>query len=151
MKKKNFASRSANGSPKPRADSLHEAPPPNQRAPVKHAAIAANVCAASLIALIFLGLAWELWLAPLRPGGSLLALKILPLLVPLFGVLRGRAYTYQWSSMLILAYLAEGAVRVWSERGLSAQLALAEALLALIFFAAAVAYVRAQPRVQRAA
>ena len=58
---------------------------------MRPAALAANVCAASLIALIFLGLAWELWLAPLKPGGSLLALKVLPLLVPLFGVLRGRA------------------------------------------------------------
>ncbi len=78
------------------------------------------VAVASLIALIFLGLAWELVLAPLRPGGSLLALKILPLLAPLFGILRGRVYTYQWTSMLILAYLAEGAVRAWSDRGMSA-------------------------------
>ena len=110
--------------------------------------IAANTCAASLIALIFLGLAWELWLAPLRPGGSLLALKILPLLAPLFGILRSRAYTFQWSSMLILTYLAEGAVRAWSERGLSAQLALAEALLSLVFFVAAVIYIRTLPRVR---
>jgi len=112
---------------------------------------AANVCAASLIALIFLGLAWELWLAPLRPGGSLLALKILPLLLPLFGILRGRAYTFQWSSMLILAYLAEGAVRAWSDRGLSAQLALAEALLSLVFFCAAIVYVRTLPRLPKSA
>ncbi len=113
---------------------------------MKRAALAANASAASLIALIFLGLAWELWLAPLRPGGSWLALKILPLLAPLFGILRGRAYTYQWSSMLILAYFAEGAVRAWSDRGLSAGLALAEAALALIFFVAAVTYVRTLPR-----
>ena len=116
---------------------------------MKSAALAANTCAASLIALIFLGLAWELWLAPLRPGGSLLALKVLPLLAPLFGILRGRAYTYQWSSMMILAYFAEGAVRAWSDHGLSAQLALAEALLALAFFAAALAYVRTLPRADR--
>ena len=98
--------------------------------------------AASLIALIFLGLAWELWLAPLRPGGSLLALKILPLLAPLFGILRGRVYTYQWTSMLILAYFAEGAVRAWSDHGLSAQLALAETALALTCFVASIVYVR---------
>lgn len=112
--------------------------------------IAANVCAASLIALIFLGLAWELWLAPLRPGGSLLALKVLPLMAPLFGILRGRAYTYQWSSMLVLAYVAEGAVRAWSDHGLSAQLALAQALLSFIFFVGAIAYVRTLPRAARA-
>ena len=58
----------------------------------------------SLLALIFLCLAWELWLAPLRPGGSWLALKALPLLLPLLGVLKRRRYTYQWSSMLILAW-----------------------------------------------
>ena len=98
--------------------------------------------AASLIALIFLGLAWELWLAPLRPGGSLLALKILPLLAPLFGILRGRVYTYQWTSMLILAYFAEGAVRAWSDHGLSAQLALAETALALTCFVDSIVYVR---------
>jgi uncharacterized membrane protein len=108
---------------------------------------AANcIAATSLIALIFLGLAWELWLAPVRPGGSLLALKILPLLAPLFGVLHGRIYTYQWTSMLILAYFAEGAVRAWSDRGASAQLALAEAALALVCFAASIVYVRAARR-----
>ena len=107
---------------------------------------AANACAASLIALIFLCLAWELWLAPLRPGGSWLALKILPLMAPLFGILRNRVYTFQWSSMLILAYLAEGAVRAWSDRGLSAQLAFAEALLSLFFFVTAIIYIRSLPR-----
>jgi uncharacterized membrane protein len=113
---------------------------------LKPAALASAICAAALIALIFLGLAWELWLAPLRPGGSLLALKVLPLLAPLFGVLRGRAYTYQWSSMLILAYFTEGVVRAWSDRGLSAQLALLQTALTVVFFIAAVAYIRTQPR-----
>jgi uncharacterized membrane protein len=100
----------------------------------------------SLIALIFLGLAWELVLAPLRPGGTLLALKVLPLLAPLFGLLHGKVYTFQWTSMLVLACFAEGAVRAWSERGLSAQLALAEAGLAVICFACCIAYVRAARR-----
>ena len=103
-------------------------------------------CVSSLIALVLLGLAWELWLAPLRPGGSLLALKVLPLLVPLFGILRGRIYTYQWASMLILAYFAEGAVRAWSDHGLSARLALVETALTLVFFLAAVLYVRSAGR-----
>ena len=76
----------------------------------------------SLIALILLGLAWELWLAPLRPGGSFLVLKVIPLLFPLFGVLRGKRYTYQWASMLILAYFTEGVVRAYSDSGLSASL-----------------------------
>ncbi len=104
--------------------------------------VAYILTAASLIALIFLSLAWELWLAPLRPGGSLLVLKVLPLLAPLFGILHGRIYTYQWTSMLILAYLAEGTVRAWSDRGMSAHLALVEVALALICFAGCIAYVR---------
>jgi len=93
--------------------------------------------------LIALCLAWELWLAPLRPGGSLLALKALPLTLPLPGVLRGRRYTFQWSSMLVLAYFAEGVTRGWSDKGLSQHLALAEFALSLAFFVAAVSYVRA--------
>ncbi len=96
----------------------------------------------SLIALIFLGLAWELVLAPARPGGSLLVLKILPLLAPLFGLLHGKIYTYQWTSMLVLAYFAEGAVRAWSDRGLSANLALLETGLAAICFVSCILYVR---------
>jgi uncharacterized membrane protein len=83
-----------------------------------------------------------MWLAPLRPGGSLVALKALPLAFPIPGILNGRRYTYQWSSMLILAYLAEGVVRAWSERGVSQWLAAAELALSLVFFASAVAYAR---------
>lgn len=97
---------------------------------------------ATLIALITLALAWELWLAPARPGGSLLALKALPLVLPLGGVLQGRRYTYQWSSMLILAYFAEGVTRVWADSGLARQLAIVEVLLSLGYFAAAVGYAR---------
>lgn len=92
----------------------------------------------TLLALIFLCLAWELWLAPLRPGGSWVALKALPLLLPLLGVLNGRRYTYQWASMLILVYFAEGVVRTLSDSGTAVALALAEALLALGFFGSAV-------------
>jgi uncharacterized membrane protein len=101
-----------------------------------------RVAGGALLALILLCLAWELWLAPLRPGGSLIALKALPLLLPLRGILAGRRYTFQWSSLLILAYFAEGATRAWSEHGLSQLLAGAEIVLSVVFFAAAVAYAR---------
>jgi len=100
------------------------------------------VASAALIALIALCVGWELWLAPLRPGGSLIALKALPLVLPLGGILGGRRYTYQWSSMLILAYFAEGVTRAWSDAGLSQSLAMAETALSVLFFAAAVAYAR---------
>ena len=107
------------------------------------------VAAAALLALIVLCVAWEIWLAPLKPGGTLLALKALPLALPLSGILKGKRYTYQWSSMLILAYFAEGATRAWSDAGLSRQLALAEIALSLGYFGAAVSLARLtrpQPR-----
>ena len=100
------------------------------------------IAASALVGLIVLCLAWELWLAPLRPGGSYLALKAAPLAIPLFGILLGRRYTYQWSSMFVLAYFTEGVVRAWSERGVSQLLAGAEIALSVIFFVAVVAYAR---------
>jgi uncharacterized membrane protein len=96
----------------------------------------------SLIALILLCTTWELFLAPLKPGGSWLVLKVLPLLAPLFGVLRGKRYTYQWSTLLIWLYFAEGVVRAYSDAGPSAHLALAEVALSLAYFASAVAFLR---------
>jgi uncharacterized membrane protein len=78
-----------------------------------------------------------------RPGGSWLVLKVLPLLLPLFGVLRGRRYTFQWSTLLVWFYFAEGAVRAWTDTGLSAQLAIAEIALSLGYFYSAVSWLRA--------
>jgi uncharacterized membrane protein len=98
--------------------------------------------AGSLVLLIVVCLAWELWLAPLRPGGSLVALKALPLTFPLRGILEGRRYTFQWASLLILAYFAEGITRAWAERGASQHLAIVEVVLSLAFFAAALSYAR---------
>lgn len=96
----------------------------------------------SLIALIFLCLAWESVLAPLRPGGSLLVLKIVPLLIPLFGILRGYRYTYQWASMLVLLYFTEGTVRAWSDTGTSALLAGVEVALSMMFFFCSIYYAK---------
>lgn len=101
-----------------------------------------QVAATSLVALIFLCVAWELWLAPVRPGGSWLVLKSLPLLLPLSGILRGRRYTHQWATMLILIYLAEGLVRGLTDRGAMQILAVLETLLATAFFLSAALYAR---------
>ncbi len=95
-----------------------------------------------LVALVLLCLAWELWLAPLRPGGSYIALKALPLVIPLVGIVQGKRRTYQWTSMFVLAYFTEGVVRAWGERGASQLLAGIEIALSLMFFAAVVAYSR---------
>ena len=96
----------------------------------------------SLIALVFLCLLWELRLAPVQPGGSWLFLKCAPLLAPLFGILHGRRYTYQWASMLILLYLTEGIVRVSTETGTGQWLAGTEVIFSLAFFGAAIGYIR---------
>ena len=96
----------------------------------------------SLLALIVLSILWELWLAPLHTGGSWLAFKVIPLLLPVRGVLIGRRYTYQWASMLILLYFIEGIVRMFSNTGLVAGLARIETGLALVFFLAAMFYAK---------
>lgn len=107
----------------------------------------------SLISLIFLCLAWEGWLAPLRPGGSWLILKGAFLLIPLFGILRGKRYTYKWLSLFIQFYLLEGLTRATSDSGLSQWLAMGETLLATIIFAMTILYIRAtrQPKEEMAA
>jgi uncharacterized membrane protein len=105
----------------------------------------------SLLGLIFLGLAWELWLSPLRPGGSWLALKVLPLCLPLAGLLKNRMYTYRWLSLLVWLYFTEGAVRATSEPAPGAWLAALEVLLSLALFAACVLHVRLRQKAARAA
>ena len=102
--------------------------------------------AVALIALILLCLAWEFWLAPLRPGGSWLALKAAPLALPLGGILSGRRYTFQWTSLLALPYFAEGVVRCFAESGAGRALAAGEIALSLALFAAAVVFSRAALR-----
>lgn len=94
----------------------------------------------SLLALIVLGLAWELWLAPI--GNRTLALKVLPLALPLAGLLKYRMYTYRWVSLLVWFYFTEGVVRAASERGTVVVLALIEVALSLLLFAACVLHVR---------
>ena len=101
---------------------------------------------ATWIALTFLCVAWEGFLAPLRPGGSLMTLKAVPLLIPLFGLLREKLYSYRWTSLLILAYFTEGAVRSWADTGLSRALAMAETGLSVVYFGACLAYVHLRLR-----
>lgn len=97
----------------------------------------------ALITLIFLCLAWEGWLAPLRPEGSWLILKGAFLLFPLFGILRGKRYTYKWLSLFIQFYLLEGATRATSETGLSQWLAAGETALAAVVFVLSILFIRA--------
>ncbi len=93
-----------------------------------------------VLGLIVLGLAWELWLAP--TGTGTLAIKVLPLLLPLPGLWRARLYTYRWLSLLVWLYFTEGVVRAVSDHGLSALLASLQVALCLSLFTACAVHVR---------
>ena len=123
--------------------------------PARDAAIAAGLqqvnlsrwlAVGSLVALVVLSVAWELYLAPIKPGGSLLALKALPLCVPLAGLLKNRMYTYRWVSLLVWLYFTEGAVRAYSDRAPSSYYALLEVFLCLTLFTACALHVRLRLR-----
>jgi uncharacterized membrane protein len=105
--------------------------------------------AAALLALALLELLWEMWLAPLKPGGSWLALKALPLLAFTPGVARGRVRARQWTLLLLPWYAAEGVVRAFSDSGRQALCACAAAALALAALAVGLGWFRAQRRTLR--
>jgi uncharacterized membrane protein len=97
---------------------------------------------ALLAALALVEIAWELWLAPLKPGGSWLALKALPLVALWPGVAQGRTRALQWALLLLPWYFAEGLVRGFSESGRHALCAATAAVLSLATIAAGLVYVR---------
>ena len=113
---------------------------PDTPVPPPHVALSRAVALASLLALIVLGLAWELWLAP--TGSGTLALKVLPLAFCVAGVLKYRMQTYRWLSLLVWVYVTEGAVRATSDRNGGVPYAIAELLLCLVLFAACAAHIR---------
>ena len=99
----------------------------------------------ALLGLIALGLAWELWLAP--TGGRWLAFKVLPLVIPLAGLLKHRLYTYRWVSLLVWLYFAEGIVRATgvpsgADGGISVLLAWGQVALCSVLFISCAAHVR---------
>lgn len=105
-------------------------------------ALTRTLAVGSLLGLIVLGLAWELFLAPIRPGGSWLALKVLPLCLPLAGLLKNRMYTYRWVSLMVWLYFTEGAVRAYSDKPPGNTLAMIEVTLCLMLFGACALHVR---------
>ena len=110
-----------------------------------------TLATACLLAMIALGLAWELWLAPLRPGGSWWALKVLPLALALPGVLKLRMYTYRWLSLAVWLYFTEACVRGWSDRWPGNALAITQGLLCLALFVACGLHVRLRLKAAKAA
>lgn len=112
-----------------------------------HVALTRRLAVASLVGLIVVGLAWELWLAPLREGGSWWAIKVLPLAVPLAGLLKNRMYTYRWVSLLVWLYFTEGVVRATSgESAMSVTMAVLQTLLCVSLFVACALHVRLRLR-----
>ena len=107
-----------------------------------HVSLTRLLAVSSLMGLIVLGLAWELWLAPVRPGGTLLALKVLPLCIPLTGLLKNRKYTYRWVSLIIWLYFTEGVVRAYGDAPPSNYLAMIEIFLCVVLFFACALHVR---------
>ena len=97
-----------------------------------------------VLSLIVLGLAWELVLAPIRPGGSWLAIKVLPLCIPLAGLLKNRMYTYRWVSLLVWLYFTEGVVRAYGDKWPGNLLALIEVLLCVLLFMACTVHIRSR-------
>jgi len=136
---------------KTRPDPMPDAPPGTVLPTPAGVDFARRAAVACTLALIVLGLGWELWLAPLRPGGSTLALKVLPLCLPLAGLLKNRMYTYRMLSLLVWLYVMEGSVRAWSDKGLSAWLAGLELLLCLGLFVACTVHIRLRLKAARAA
>jgi uncharacterized membrane protein len=119
---------------------------PSQQAPTQQVRTLQLIAIFSLLGLIILGLIWELWLAPLKPGGSLLAIKVLPLCIPLAGLLKNRMYTFRWVSLLVWLYFIEGTVRGYSDPFPSRYFAWIEIALCLILFTACAVYVRIRLR-----
>lgn len=97
---------------------------------------------AGCILMVALGVAWEAWLAPIRPGAWILALKMLPLALGLPAIARGNRRAYQWWSMGILLYFAEAIVRATSDTGPSVPLAWMQTGLAVFTYCAILAHVR---------
>ena len=118
--------------------------PPERRATIERLRL---LCVAALVSLIGLGVAWELWLAPLPQGTGMLALKVLPLCLGVAGLLKHRLYTYRWLTLLIWLYFTEGVVRVTGDAGLSQILAGIEIALSVVLFTACSVYIRLRLRV----
>lgn len=112
-------------------------PPPSPTAGVQRSRTLALV---TCLALIALGLAWELWLAP--TGRGTLAIKVLPLVIALPGLWRMRLYTYRWLSLAVWLYVTEAAVRINTPGGRGVECAAAQLLLAVVLFCACAWHVR---------
>ncbi|MCC5811659.1 MAG: DUF2069 domain-containing protein [Ectothiorhodospiraceae bacterium] len=101
-----------------------------------------------LLALILLLTLWIVWLSPPANSGyvvPLLLLLVLPLLLPLRGLLHGRRYTAAWTSLLAVFYFAHGVAAAWNE-GLLRWLGGLEIALSLGLFTGCLLYIQLHKR-----
>ena len=96
------------------------------------------------MALTLICLLWETLLAPLRPGGSWLVLKVVPVALIVPSALKGTRRALQGLSLLLPFYVAEGIVRGWSENGRHAVVAWVAAVIAAATFVAVLAWLRSE-------
>jgi uncharacterized membrane protein len=120
--------------------------PPLTETARRHVQVTRWLAVGSLLGLIALSFTWELWLAPLRPGGSWLVLKSLPLFLPLAGLLKNRMYTYRWVSLVVWLYFMEGVIRAHGDPWPSNAYAGLEIALCLVLFTACALHVRLRLR-----
>lgn len=109
-------------------------------------ALPARLAVGALFALGLLTLLWELALAPLRPGGSWLVLKCVPLFALFPGVAQGQRRARQWLALVLPFYAAEGLVRAMTETGRHAVVAGLACVVAIAGFGALLAWFRAERR-----
>ncbi|MCX7946175.1 MAG: DUF2069 domain-containing protein [Hydrogenophilus sp.] len=88
---------------------------------------------------------WEGWGAPIRAGGSWLVVKALPLAFWFPGLVKGRLRSAQWTALGCSGYLLEAATRAFEPMPVRGW-ALAEGVLSVALFGAAVMVVRTYPR-----
>ena len=110
-----------------------------------------RVALLALLALIVLCVGWELSWAPIKPGGSWLALKALPLALPVAGFLKRRLYTFRWVSLIVWLYFIEGVVRAYSDPAPACQMAGLEILLCLVLFMSCALHVKYRFKAARTA
>ena len=87
-----------------------------------------------VISMIIFGISWEIWLNPIRPGGSMLWAKVLPLMLALPGLYKARIYTFQWLSLLVWLYVCEALVRVYTTQKIEILLSIIWLLMSLSLF-----------------
>lgn len=98
--------------------------------------------------LLSLAFAW-IPVNGLTSGAMLAFIKLIALGFVLMRVRRAEAYAMQWSSMFILLFVAEGVVRAMSDPQPSAALGGIEAVVAALYFFAALAYLRPLKKASR--